>query len=191
MLNNAVYLVDGASVGQFQTLSYAAFFYFGAFYGWQLLGWVETRGHAVLWLVPILAALRLLDHLSTETFGGQVFGLLERFIAICLALHLAAQLHRLPVIGSKLVGIGKNTLPLYVGHFAFVYVGLHLFGHLLPVWLAVILVTAFALAGSIALNRASLVFDAPWLYVAPDCVLAFFRDLAERHGRASREISPG
>jgi uncharacterized membrane protein YcfT len=191
VLNDAVQPFGPEAFAYNQTLSQAIFFYFGAFYGWQLMESVESRGHSVFWLVPILAALRLFDHLTVESLGWQVLGLAERAIAICLALHLAAQVHRIPVIGSTLVRIGQNTLPLYVGHGIFLSVGVLLFGNLVPVSLAVILVTAFALAGSLVLQRASLVFGAPWLYKVPDRLVVFFRNLSNGRSRASSKISSG
>lgn len=191
MLNDAVQPSWGASVGYGQTLSHGVFFYVGAFYGSQLVTWVESQGRSVFWLVPVLAALRVFDHFTVQTVGWQVLGILERVTAICLALHLAAQLHRLPVIGSKLVKVGQNTLPLYVGHYIFIYVGVHLFGHLVPTSLALALVSVFALAGSIALHRASLVFGASWLYKVPDQVVIFMRDLSTGLNRASQGISLG
>jgi fucose 4-O-acetylase-like acetyltransferase len=189
MLNDAVQFVSWEAIGYNQTLSHAVFFYFGAFYGWRLVEWVETRGKSILWLVPVLAFLRLVDHLTVQSFGWQVFGLVERVVAICLALHLAAKIHKLPVVGSQLVKVGQNTLPLYVGHFVFIFAGAHLFGHLVPAWLAIVSLTIFALAGSIALSRASLVFDAPWLYKVPDPIVIFLRGLSNSRNRSVQELS--
>lgn len=186
ILNDAANLVGREAIGYVQTLSHAAFFYLGAFQGWRIIRWIEDRQHSILWLVPVLAGLRVLDHLTVERLGWQVFGLGERTIAICLALYLAAQINRLPVIGPKLTTIGQNTLPLYVGHFVFVYVGSHFFGHLVPTSLAVLLVTAFAFAGSMVLHRASMAFGTPWLYRVPDRIVSFVRDLSSRRNRAAQ-----
>jgi hypothetical protein len=177
MLNDAVQPFAGEPMAYRQTLSHAVFFYVGALYGSKLVAWADSQGRSIFWLVPVLAALRLFDHFTVQSLGWQVLGLAERVVAICLALYLAAQLHRLPMIGVKLVQVGQNTLPLYVGHWLFVYVGVQLFGHLVPVSLALAFITAFALAGSIALHRASMVLGANCLYKVPDVVLLSMRNL--------------
>jgi hypothetical protein len=191
MLNDAVQVVGGNAFAYGHTLSHAVFFYVGAFYGSRLVAWVGSQGRSIIWLVPVLAALRLFDHFTVQSVGWQVLGLAERVVAICLALHLAAQLHRLPVIGAKLQEVGQNTLPFYVGHMLFVYVGVHLFGHLVPTWLAVAFVTVFALGGSIALYRASLVFGAHWLYRVPDRVVSLMGDVLQGRSRSTPSVSAG
>lgn len=158
-----------------QILSKAVFFYLGVFTGWRLFAWVEGRGHATLWLVPALIGLRILDHFSVQQFGWQVLGLAERLVAICLALYLARQVHRLPIVGSLLHSTGQNTLPIYVGHGLFIPLGVWLFGALAPVPLAFACVTVFTVAGSMALSRAAQALEMPWLYKVPDAVIDALR----------------
>lgn len=189
MLNDAVQPDWGNSVGYRQTLSHGVYFYIGAFYGGRLIESIESKGRSVFWLVPVLVALRLFDYFTVQALGWQVLGLAERLIAICLALHLAAELHRLPVIGPQLVKVGQKTLPLYLGHFTFIYVGVQLFGYLLPTSLALVMITAFALVGSIVLHRVSSVLGAPWLYQVPDQVVIFSRDLAKGRSLVGQRVS--
>jgi hypothetical protein len=163
-----------------QIFSKAIFFYLGAFAGWRLFAWLEEQGHAILLLVPALIALRILDHFAVQEFGWQVLGLSERLIAICLALYLARQIYRLPIVGSLLHSAGRNTLPIYVGHGLFIPIGVWLFGTLVPVPVALAFITVFAVAGSLALRWAAQGLEMSWLYQVPDGVVDALRSQSLR-----------
>lgn len=152
-------------------LSKAVFFYVGVFFGHRILGQIDARKHSILWLIPALFLLRLLDHFTVQALGWQVAGLVERMIAICLALYIAGLINRVPLLGWALTKSGRNTLPVFVGHGLFLPLGAALFGTLAPVPVAAAFITVFAIAGSIAVYKATHLLDMPWLYRAPNWVL--------------------
>ena len=140
------------NVGQWQTISYAVFFYGGVFFAdrWRtLLGASPRRWGAWLALFAVAHALAL--GLTGRTGSGWLLPV-ESFAGVGLCLCSGAWLARLPMAGERLAWLGRRTLPVYIAHAPLIRLGAWALPH--PGFGAVVLLTAAMVTATLTLEKA-------------------------------------
>ena len=153
-------------------LRQGVFFYLGV-YGAAPLARLLRRPlmPALTIAVVSLLVLRLVDAHFVATSGWRVLTLPERFAASMATLYAAGCVARVDVMRRPFAWLGRNTLPIFVGHGLFLMLADTLFDFSGARSSArVLLLTVGAIGGALCLRAVLVRFGFRWMYSLPEAL---------------------